>query len=81
MRWIAKAVAQDLVAAQLVRIPGQGVGQQAPALGHLVGAVLHVVGEPEGLKGTGGPVEIRKRVFHEPGPDIETDRHGHRAPP
>jgi hypothetical protein len=65
MRRVPKAVAQDFVAASLVRIPGERPGQERPALGDLVAAVLNMIREPERVERRSGLVQVRKGGVHE----------------
>ena len=78
-RGIAKAIAQDLVAAELVRIATERIREQAPALGHLVAAVLHVIGKPERVERAARLIEVRERVLHQARPHVEADGHRHRC--
>src|SRR5436309_13202093 len=54
VRGIAKAVAEHLVAAELVGIPSQRPGQEAPALRDVMAGVLEMVRKPKGVEGRGG---------------------------
>src|SRR3984893_18334266 len=78
MRRVAEAVAEDLVGAELVGIAREGEGEERPALGDLVRAVLDMVGKPERVEGADRLIQIREELLHEPGPDIETYGYGHR---
>ena len=75
-RGVPEAVAEHLVAAELVRVARERVGEEAPSLGDLVAPVLHVIGEPERVERARGPVEVGKGVLHETRPDVEADGNG-----
>jgi len=64
VRRVPKAVAQDFVAREFVRIAGQGPDQERPALGDLVAVVLDVVRKPERVERADRPVEVREGRVH-----------------
>ena len=79
VRGIAEAVAQHLVAAELVRIAGQRVGEERPALRDRMRRVLDVIREPERVERVRGLVQVREGGGDEARPDIETDGDGQGA--
>src|SRR3989442_531737 len=81
VRGIAKAVAEHLVAAELVGIPSQRPGQEAPALRDVMAGVLDMVRKPEGVEGRGGAVQVRKGRLHQTRPHVEPHGHSHRSLP
>ena len=62
---------------EFVGIAGQGIGQDRPPFGHIFRPVLHMIRKPKRIKRRHGPVEIRIQLFHQAGPDIETNWNGH----
>src|SRR3989475_11852863 len=77
VRGIAKAVAEHLVAAELVGIPSQRPGQEAPALRDVMAGVLDMVRKPEGVEGRGGAGQVRKGRLHQTRPHVEPHGHSH----
>jgi hypothetical protein len=77
MGGVAKAVAEHLVAAELVGIAGERVREERPALGNAIAAVLDVIGQPQRVERCERLVEIWERLLDEPRPDVEADRNPH----